>query len=589
MQINPKWTRISQALLALEDCTNYGARFVSRTGEATYYTYQEIIARAKSAAGTLQARGLAKGDRVAVILPTSLQFFDALLGVQLAGGIPAALYPPFRLGKLDEYFSRTSRMLAQVGTRFLITDSRIRKLLGPAVEGVECLKAVLDADSLLGSERWSAVDTSPETPAFLQFSSGTTVHPKAVMVSHTNLLWNLEMMDSVFRTFSNEESAEERGGVCWVPLYHDMGLVGCLFMGLYHPGTVTYIGPENFIVRPALWLQTLSRYKGLLSPAPHFAYSLCLSKIKDDDMDGVDLSNWKVALNGAEPIEPDSMRRFSERFAKWGFRPEAMTPVYGLAEAGLAVSFSDPRALPLTTEFERTALAEAGAAVPGQGRRIVSVGKPLPGIELQIWDESSAPLREGEVGRIMIKGPSITRGYFNDSAMTEQVIRNGWLDTGDLGFLHDGNLYISGRLKDLIIVRGRNYAPQEIEDLLDLEGVRTGCVVAVAQQIGDEGEQLIILAEKDIRSPVSDEEVAKAIRNKVVSTLALTPYHVQMLKPGTLPRTSSGKLRRRDALNMFLAGELLPPEKMGALRLLQEVGKSQISWGRFWLRNRGNP
>lgn len=587
MRLEPKWNRISEALLALENCTRYGARFVYRTGEPTFYTYREIIARAKSVAGAFQARGLGKGERVAVILPTSIQFFDVFLGVQLAGGIPAALYPPFRLGKLEEYFARTRRMLTQIGTRFLVTESRIRKLLGPVADGVDCLKAVLDADALLTSDPWSPVEADPESPAFLQFSSGTTVHPKAVMISHTNLLWNLEMMDSVFRTFEDEEEgAAERGGVCWVPLYHDMGLVGCLFMGLYHPGTVTYIGPENFIVRPALWLQTMSRYKAVLSPAPHFAYNLCLNKIKDAEMEGVDLSHWRMALNGAEPIETEGMRRFTERFARWGFRKEAMTPVYGLAEAGLAVSFSDLRAEPLTTEFDRSALSEEGCAIPGPGRRIVSVGTPLPGMELEIRDENESPLPAGVVGKIMVKGPSITPGYFNDPEMTQQVICNGWLDTGDLGFIHQGNLYIAGRLKDLIIIRGRNYAPQEIEDLLEIEGVRPGCAVAVAQQIEEMGEQLIVLAEKDVRSSRPEEEVVETIRNKVVSSLALTPYHVQMLEPGTLPRTSSGKLRRGDALRMFLAGELLPPEKMGALRLLKEVGKSQISWGRFWLRNR---
>ena len=226
-----------------------------------------------------------------------------------------------------------------------------------------------------------------------------------------------------------------------------MGLVGCLYTGLYHPGTVTYIGPENFIVKPALWLQTISRYRGVISPAPHFAYSLCLTKVSDDEMKGVDLSSWRLALNGAEPIESEGLRRFSERFAKWGFQAKAMTPVYGLAEAGLAVSFSDPREEPVTTEFDRTELSEKGCAVPGPGRKIVSVGTPLPGVDLQIWDEDDASLPDGNVGRIVVKGPSITSGYFNDPEITSEIIRNGWLDTGDLGFIHGGSLYISGQIK----------------------------------------------------------------------------------------------------------------------------------------------
>ena len=197
--LQPKWNRISETILALEDCKKFGARFVSRKGEPTFFSYQEIAQRAKAAAAGFQARGLEKGERVAIVLPTCIEFFDAFLGVQLAGGIPAALYPPFRLGKLDEYFERTRRMLSQAGSRFLVTESRIKKLLGPAVQGVDCVKGVLDAGDLMSAGEWSPVEVNPDTPAFLQFSSGTTMHSKAVTVSHTNLLWNLEMMDRVFQ------------------------------------------------------------------------------------------------------------------------------------------------------------------------------------------------------------------------------------------------------------------------------------------------------------------------------------------------------------------------------------------------------
>jgi len=224
--------------------------------------------------------------------------------------------------------------------------SRLKKLLGPVVEWVQCLDDVLNIDKLLTPAAWRPVQVDPESPAFLQFTSGTTVEPKAVMVSHVSLLCNLDMIDSFFQRFNEEQAAQ--GGVCWLPLYHDMGLVGCMYIGLYHPGTVTYIGPEVFIGKPKIWLQTLSRYKAVISPAPDFAYGLCLSKVKDQDLEGVDLSHWRIALNGAEPIDVRGMQGFCERFARWGFRIEAMTPVYGLAEAGLAVTFSDPAILVLS-------------------------------------------------------------------------------------------------------------------------------------------------------------------------------------------------------------------------------------------------
>jgi fatty-acyl-CoA synthase len=576
-----KGETLPEILLNLETCTRWGARFVTPSEEATFYPYRDVLHRAQNAAAALQARGLRRGDRVALILSTSIEFFDSLLGVQLAGGIPAALYPPFRLGKLDEYFTRLRKMLAKIGARFLITEGRIKRLLGPGVVGVQSLEEVLEAKDLQnGGGRWQPVDVDPAQPAFLQFSSGTTVEPKAVMVTHTNLLANLTMMERclVYR----DESEIDNGCVCWLPLYHDMGLVGCLYLGMYYPGTVTYMGPDTFLARPAIWLRTLSRYKSAISPAPHFAYSLCASKIKDEEMEGVDLSRWRAALNGAEPIESDGIQRFSERFARWGFKPTAMTPVYGLAEAGLGVTFTELDDLPRFTEFSREGLWNGGTAHPGPGRRIVSVGRPLPGVEVTIRDDQEQIAPEGRVGRIWVKGPSITKGYWESPELTANIIHGDWLDTGDLGFFHEGELYIAGRAKDLIIIRGRNYAPQEMEELLlDVEGIRKGCAVAVSTMFESEGEQLIILAERDPRSKRPEAEVVAEVGHRLLKGLSLKPRDVELLDPGTLPRTSSGKLRRSEALRQFLAGELVPPEKVNALKLLFEVGKSQLAWAKF--------
>src|SRR5579884_3853877 len=292
-----------------------------------------------------------------------------------------------------------------------------------------------------------------------------------------------------------------------------------------------------------------------------------------------------VLAAGVEWRRADRDRRYapvSRALFQMGFRAEAMTPVYGLAEAGLAVSFSHPREKPLVTEFDRDRLSTSGEAVPGSGRALPSVGKALPGLEIEIRDEQDRPVPSNTVGRIVVRGESITPGFFNDPELTAATIRDGWLDTGDLGFLHEGNLYIAGRARDLIIIRGRNYAPQEIEDaLFDVPGVRTGCAVAVSQNVGEEGEQLIVLAEKDLRQPVPEDRLAAAIADRIVSQLSLKPYLVQILEPGTLPRTSSGKFRRADALRMFVAGELVPPEKINALKLFLELGKSQLAWGRF--------
>jgi acyl-CoA synthetase (AMP-forming)/AMP-acid ligase II len=577
-----KYRTSIEAVLALHNCTRRGARFVRSAGGADFYPYADILRRALAAAGGLQARGVRPGEVVPIILPTCVEFFDTFLGVQLAGGIPAALYPPLRLGKLDEYFGRTRRMLQKVDARLLITDRRVRQLLGPAVDQVSTLQEVVDADSI-GSGSWSPVDVDPDSPAFLQFSSGTTLEPKAVMISHGNLFSNLEMMNSFFQQLS--ESEAEQGGVCWVPLYHDMGLLGHMFMGLYHPGTVTYIGPELFIAKPKIWLQTLSQYKGVASAAPDFAYAVCTAKIRDEDMEGVDLSHWKVAFNGAEPINVETMQRFAERFSRWGFRPEAMTPVYGLAEAGLAVTFSDLHTAPTVTQFDRARLSARGEAVPGAGRRLTAVGRPLPGMEVRIRDEHGADLPDQRVGHIHARGPSITRGYFGDPELSARLIRDGWLDTGDLGFFHAGELYISGRAKDLIIIRGRNYAPQEIEQLLSgISGLRPGCWVALGGDVDGSGEQLIVLAERDAASPRPEAELVADIKGRILSGIALVPYDTCLLAPGTLPRTSSGKLRRSEALRLYQTGQLRPPDQVGPLQVAAQIGRSRLAWSRFWLR-----
>jgi fatty-acyl-CoA synthase len=576
-----KGATVPEILLNLESCARWGARFVAPSEEAAFYPYQDVLRRAQKAAASLQAQGLQRGDRVALILSTSIEFFDALLGVQLAGGIPAALYPPFRLGKLDEYFARLRRMLSKIGARFLITEGRIRRLIGPGVVGVQSLQEVLEVKDLQnGDGRWRPVDVDPDQPAFLQFSSGTTVEPKAVMVTHTNLLANLTMMQQCLAYRGEDEI--DHGCVCWLPLYHDMGLVGCVYLGMYYPGTVTYMGPDTFLARPAIWLRTLSKYKSAISPAPHFAYSLCASKVKDEEMEGVDLSHWRAALNGAEPIEQDGIRRFTERFARWGFKANALTPVYGLAEAGLGVTFTALDDLPKFTEFSREGLWDGGTAHVGEGRNIISVGRALPGVEVSIRDDQGQPVPENRVGSIWAKGPSITKGYWESPELTAKMIHGDWMDTGDLGFFHEGELYIAGRAKDLIIIRGRNYAPQEMEELLlDVEGVRKGCAVAVSTMVEGEGEQLIILAEKDPRVKRPEAEVIAEISSRLLAGLSLKPRDVELLEPGTLPRTSSGKLRRSEALRQFLAGELVPPEKVNALKLLFEVGKSQLAWAKF--------
>jgi acyl-CoA synthetase (AMP-forming)/AMP-acid ligase II len=365
-----------------------------------------------------------------------------------------------------------------------------------------------------------------------------------------------------------------------------MGLIGCIFPAVRRPGTLTLLAPEDFLARPSLWLRTLSRTRATCSPAPNFAYGLCLDRIRDDQMEGCDLSNWRLALNGAEPVSPAILQRFVERFGQWGLRSEALTPVYGLSEAALAVTFAPVDRPFLTRSFETVALRKGTAILasdaPHDGPRedgpasprtseLASVGLPLRGFRVEIRDEHDGVLPNGCIGTIWAQGPSLMDGYLSDAP---SPIRDGWLDTGDLGFLLDGELFITGRAKDLIILRGQNHNPSEIEYAIDtVEGVRTGCSAAVGH-LRDGVEHLVVFVET--REP--DEELAQACERAVLRHTGLRPDQVVLLPAGTLPRTSSGKIRRREALQRWDANQLTPPGAVNAWTLSGALARSAMGY-----------
>jgi acyl-CoA synthetase (AMP-forming)/AMP-acid ligase II len=341
------------------------------------------------------------------------------------------------------------------------------------------------------------------------------------------------------------------------------------------------IPPEVFLGRPALWLRALSRHKGFISPAPNFAYGLCLKRVKDEELQGVDLSWWKHALNGAEPVSLETLRRFSERFERYGFSPSALRPVYGLSEASLAVTFPPGGRGPRSLQVDADVLARELRVVEGS-RALVSVGSPVAGVELEVRNELGHEVPERRVGRVFVRGPSVMVGYYGDAEATARAVSpDGWLDTGDLGFVADGELYLTGRAKDLVIIRGANHAPQSFEDCLQgVEGVRVGCAVALGfTPEGSEDEALLILAER-AGPEVEDALVEERVRAAVVAGTGIRPHTVQMLEPGTLPRTSSGKLRRSEALRRYLSRELKPPKKIGAVGLAVEMAKSALAFVR---------
>ncbi|HWM90470.1 MAG TPA: fatty acyl-AMP ligase [Thermoanaerobaculia bacterium] len=562
-----------------------GLRFVDRAERDRWVGWAEVRERALAVCGGLRELGIEHGERVALVFPTGPEFFEAFFGTLLAGAVPVPLYPPVRLGRLDEYFRRTARMLEVTRARVVLADTRVRRILGEAVAAARPPLGCRTVEEVRrpGGE---AVRVSPSDLALVQFSSGTTVDPKPVALSHRALVAQTEVLNGLW-----QDTDELRHScVSWLPLYHDMGLIGCVFPALARDASLTLLGPELFVARPALWLRALSRWRGTISPAPNFGYGLCLTRISDAEMEGVDLSGWRTALNGAEAVAPSVLRAFCERFARWGFRPEALTPVYGLSEAALAVTFSSLERPFHSVRVDREGLSREGLAMEVEdGREIVSVGRPLPGFYLEIRDEDGLGLPPGRVGRVWIQGPSLMEGYLGAPEATARALRNGWLDTGDLGFLRGGELYLTGRAKDVVILRGRNHPPEEIERAVDgVPGVRTGCAVAASWLPEEaEGERLVLLIEASRQASSSEiEALPEACREAVLGTAGLAVDEVVVLEPGTLPRTSSGKLRRQEALRLWLSGELSPPDPVTSLRLAGAMARSGLAYARFrWSRD----
>ncbi|MCZ6507446.1 MAG: AMP-binding protein [Acidobacteria bacterium] len=576
-----------------------GLRFIDRQENQSFLDWREIHQRALASSRWLADRGVSPGMRVGIIFRTSIGFFDAFLGALFAGAVPVPLYPPVRLGRLDEYHRRTAAMLDAVDAGLLVADPLVARLLGETVRrcrGGLRLEVLTRLPAAADSEGPVARPAEDDL-ALVQFSSGTTVEPKPVALSHRAILAQVEILN---RHWGHLPGAS---GVSWLPLYHDMGLIGCVFPAQDVAAELTLIPAELFVARPAIWLRTLSRFRGMISPAPNFAYGLCLEKIHDEEMEGVDLSAWRVALNGAEAVSATVMRRFIRRFGRWGLRPEALSPVYGLSEASLAVTFSDLDQPFTSHRFATEELVEKGQARPAaQGTELVSVGRPLPGFEIEIRRgedgvDGGQRLAEAQIGRLWVRGPSMMEGYLVSRAGSSlpgpphgtlgwpeadrSAFVDGWFDTGDEGFLFDGELYLTGRAKDMLILNGRNHAPEDVERAIDgVPGVRTGCAAAVSyRRSGAATEALILFVETRLPSRAA-EEIALDCRRAVLSAAGLRVEEVFVLAPGTLPRTSSGKIRRQEALARHLAGTLEPPLRVTWWRLVWAMARSRWALAR---------
>lgn len=565
---------LNEALVRAAPRVDCGVRIVDRRERATWLSWSEIFDRASRVAGGLRAAGVETGDMVGLLYPTGEEFFAAIFGTLLCGAVPVPLYPPVRLGRLPEYLDRTAHMLRAAEVRLVLTDVRLRRILGTALAKAGCQDRSL---TQLPRAEPIAREVPADALALVQFSSGTTLDPKPVALTHRAVL----AQTGILNDFWPDRPGLRHTGVSWLPLYHDMGLIGCVFPVLERPSVLTVIPPEAFVARPAIWLRMLSKYRATISPAPNFAYGLCVEKIRDAELEGVDLSEWRIALNGAEAVVPSVVRAFNQRFSKWGLRPEALTPVYGLSEAALAVTFSTIDEPTTNRRFARQSLgSDSKVVVSASGRELVSVGRPVPGFEVEVRGRAGRVLGEGRVGRIWAKGPSLMKEYLHQRETTQRTLVEGWLDTGDLGFFSAGELYITGREKDVLIVRGSNHAPEEIEAVVsELADARTGCCAAVSHlPEGAEREQVWLFVERRRGADAAaGNGLVDACRRRVLAQTSIAVDRVEVLAPGTLPRTSSGKIRRQETLRRYLDSRLDPPKSVSATRLLLTMGRSVIA------------
>jgi 1-acyl-sn-glycerol-3-phosphate acyltransferase len=542
-------------------------------------TYGQLLEQAGRVAAELRARGLGPGMTAAIMLPTCREFFPTFFGILLAGGIPVPIYPPFRADRIEEYAARQAAILQNAEARILVTFRQaetVARLLKPRVASLE---SVVNAEKLVESAAPSIAFHAARADeiAFLQYTSGSTGEPKGVMLTHANLLTNIrDILAAV-------EFSPDDVGVSWLPLYHDMGLIGAWFTLLYFGVPVAILSPLAFLSRPERWLWAIHHHRGTVGAAPNFAYELCVRKIADRDIEGLDLSTWRAALNGAEPVNPETLDRFAERFARYGFRREALMPVYGLAEASLAVTAPPPGRGPLVDRIERAAFEREGRAVPADSSAqaalaFVSAGRPVPSYEVRVVDDAGQDAGERREGQLWFRGPAATRGYYRNPEATAAIQRpGGWIDSGDRAYTAGGEIYITGRVKDIIIKAGRNIYPHEVEEAAgQVDGVRTGCVVAFG--LRDEAlgtERLVVVAETREREPAARRRIAAAITERVMEVLDMPPDLIELAPPQSIPKTSSGKLRRQETKKLYLAGKLgrrKPPAWVQVARLAAAGG-----------------
>ena len=539
--------------------------------EAKQLTYQELKEGALELAAGLQRHGLEPGDTVAIMLPTGQDYFFSFFAVLLGGGIPVPLYPPARPTQIEEHLRRHRGILRNAGAKILITMPEVKPIARLLKAQVETLELVDTVDAFSGlTADFTPIPAHANDVAFIQYTSGSTGDPKGVVLTHANLLANIRAMGQATDVTAADVF------VSWLPLYHDMGLIGAWLGSLYFGCRLVIMQPLSFLARPERWLWAIHNYHGTMSASPNFGYEFCYRRLGDEVLKGLDLSSWRLAFNGAEPVSPETIINFEKRFVPYGFRPEAASPVYGLAESTVGLAFPPLGRGPVIDRVKRGPLIESGRAVVAAeddttALRFVACGRPLIGHQIRIVDESGRELPDRQQGELQFKGPSVTSGYFRNPEKTRSLFKGEWLDSGDLAYIAEGDIFITSRIKDIIIRGGRNVYPHELEEAVgNIPGIRKGCIAVFASQDRDSGtERLIVLAESRKKDAAAKEKLQQQIINTAVDLLGMPPDDVLIAPPGTVLKTSSGKIRRAASRELYEKGAIGKPKRALWLQLVR--------------------
>lgn len=515
--------------------------------------WAELHHDACAVAADLQAKGIRPGDHVAILGPTTRHLVTAIQATWLCGAAVVVLPLPMRMSSIEDFVAQTRRRIAGADSDLLLIDHQ----LAPFIEPIPSDPPMFRLDELRGDAAvYGEVVDDPDRIAILQFTSGSTSDPKGVVIPVHTLCANLDACAQAGKL--NEDDVI----VSWLPLYHDMGLVGMLTLPMTTGVPLVLAAPQDFTAAPRRWMEWLSNYRGTVTAGPNFAWVLATRAL--NRMNPIDLSPLRVALNGAEPVDPDQVEAFVAAGARHGMRPGCIFPAYGMAELAIGGAFPEPMTGLRVDAVDRRVLETERYAAPsdpaGDGvRRLVKLGRPVPGLQMRVVDpDNGDALAEREVGELEIRGTSVTPGYYKRPDINGELFHDGWMRTGDLAYLVDGELVICGRIKDVIIVGGRNVFPEDIERAVaQVDGVRAGNVIAFGMDAKRGSQQVVVAAEVKVED-ITMESVRREIGAEVRHAVGLPAREIILVSPGSLPKTSSGKLQRALCRRRWDAGELEP-------------------------------